>query len=103
MLSGKKGKSLKNKYSSFFSNGRDVPEPEPEPDPELEPEPEPEPEPVPEPEPEPELEPEPEPEPENSMEGICPLLREFKDSQEVELVIERVPPRDKEDLSEYTE
>ena len=43
------------------------------------------------------------PEPENSMEGICPSLREFKDSQEVELVIERVPPRDKEDQSEYTE
>ena len=37
------------------------------------------------------------------MEGICPLLREFKDSQEVELVIERVPPRDKEDRSEYKE
>ena len=30
-------------------------------------------------------------------------LREFKDSQEVELVIERVTPRDKDDCSEYTE
>ena len=44
MPSGKKVKSLKNKYSLFFSNGRDIPEPEPE--------------------------------PENSMEGICPSLRE---------------------------
>ena len=52
MPSGKKEKSLKNKYSSFFR--RDIPEPKPE--------------------------------PENSMEGICPSLREFKDSQEVELV-----------------
>ena len=50
MPSGKKVKSLKNKYSLFFSNGRDIPEPEPE--------------------------------PENSMEGICPSLREFKKSQE---------------------
>ena len=60
MPSDKKVKSLKNKYSSFFSNERDIPEPEPE--------------------------------SENSMEGICPSLREFKESQEVELVIERVPP-----------
>ena len=44
MPSGKKEKSSKNKYSSFFSNRRDIPEPEPE--------------------------------PENSMEGICPSLRE---------------------------
>ena len=63
MPSGKKVKSLKNKYSSFFSNGREIPEAEPE--------------------------------PENSMEGICPLLREFKDTQEVELVIE-VPLQDRE-------
>ena len=55
MRSGKKVKSLKKKYSSFFSNGRDIPEPEPE--------------------------------LENSMEGIYPSLREFKDSQEVELVM----------------
>ena len=50
MPSGKKERSLKKKYSSFFINKRDIPEPEPE--------------------------------PENSMEGICPSLREFKDSQE---------------------
>ena len=31
MPSGKKDKSLKKKYSSFFSNRRDIPEPEPEP------------------------------------------------------------------------
>ena len=30
MLSSKKLKSLKNKYSSFFSKRRDIPEPEPE-------------------------------------------------------------------------
>ena len=30
MPSGKKVKSLKNKYSSFFSNRRDIPEPVPE-------------------------------------------------------------------------
>ena len=59
MSSGKKVKSFKNKYSSFFSNGRDIPELE------------------------------------NSMEGICPSPREFKDSQEVELVIE-VPLQDRE-------
>ena len=52
MPSGKKVKSLKNKYSLFFSTRRDIPEPE------------------------------------NSMQGICPSLREFKDSQEVELVVE---------------
>ena len=46
---------------------------------------------------------EPEPEPENSIEGINTSLKEFKDSQEVEFVIERVPPRDKEDRSENTE
>ena len=51
MPSGKKVKSLKNKYSSFFTNGRDIPEPA------------------------------------NSVEGICPTLREFKDNQ-VEQVIE---------------
>ena len=50
MPSDKKERSLKKKYSLFFSNRRDIPEPEPE--------------------------------PENSMEGICPSLREFKDSQE---------------------
>ena len=50
MPSGKKDKSLKKKYSLFFSKRRYIPEPEPE--------------------------------PENSMEGICPSLREFKDSQE---------------------
>ena len=59
----KKVKSLKNKYSLFFSNGIDIPDPEPE--------------------------------SENSMEGICPFLREFKDCQEVELVIE-VPLQDRE-------
>ena len=32
MPSGKKDKSLKKKYSSFFSNRRDIPEPEPEPE-----------------------------------------------------------------------
>ena len=32
MSSGKKDKSLKTKYSSFFSNRRDIPEPEPEPE-----------------------------------------------------------------------
>ena len=30
MPGSKKEKSLKNKYSSFFSNRRDIPEPEPE-------------------------------------------------------------------------
>ena len=50
MPSSKKERSLKKKYSSFFSNRRDIPETESE--------------------------------PENSMEGICPALREFKDSQE---------------------
>ena len=46
MPSGKKERSLKKKYSSCFSNRRDVSEPE------------------------------------NSMEGIHPLLREFKNSLE---------------------
>ena len=32
MPRGKKEKSLKNDYSSFFSNTRDIPEPEPEPE-----------------------------------------------------------------------
>ena len=32
MPSGKKDKSLKKKYSSFFSNRRDIPETEPEPE-----------------------------------------------------------------------
>ena len=32
MPGGNKDKSLKKKYSSFFSNRRDVPEPEPEPE-----------------------------------------------------------------------
>ena len=50
MPSGKKDKSLKKKYSSFFSNRRDIPEPEPE--------------------------------LENSVEGIYPLLKEFKNSLE---------------------
>ena len=50
MSSVKKEKSLKKKYSLFFSDRKDTPEPEPE--------------------------------PENSVEGIYPLLREFKDRQE---------------------
>ena len=50
MPSGKKDKSLKKKYSSFFSNRRDIPEPEPE--------------------------------LENGVEGIYPLLKEFKNSLE---------------------
>ena len=50
MSSGKKERSLKKKYNSFFNDRRDIPDLEPE--------------------------------PENSMEGICPSLREFKDSQE---------------------
>ena len=50
MPSGKKKKSLKKKYSSFFIDRREIREPEPE--------------------------------PENSVEGIYPSLREFKDSQE---------------------
>ena len=49
MHSSKKERSLKKKYSLFFSGRRDITEPEPE--------------------------------PENSLEGICPLLREFKDSK----------------------
>ena len=32
MPGGKKEKSLKNKYISFFNNRRDIPEPEPEPE-----------------------------------------------------------------------
>ena len=32
MPGGKKEKSVKNKYSSFFSNRRDIPEPKPEPE-----------------------------------------------------------------------
>ena len=54
MPSGKKLNSLKNKYSSFFSDRRDIPEPEPEGEPERE----------------------------NSVEETYPSLREFKDSQE---------------------
>ena len=50
MPSGKKDKSLKNKYSLFFSNRRDIPEPEPD--------------------------------PENSLEGIYPSLKKFKNSLE---------------------
>ena len=50
MPSCKKNKSLTKKYSSFFSNRRDIPEAEPK--------------------------------PENSMEGIYPLLKEFKNIQE---------------------
>ena len=46
MPSGKKERSLKTKYSSLFSNRRDIPEPE------------------------------------NSVEGIYPLLKEFKNSRE---------------------
>ena len=50
MPSGKKERSLMKKYSSFFSNRRDIPELEPE--------------------------------PENSVEGINPSLKEFKNSLE---------------------
>ena len=49
-----KDKSLKKKYSSFFSNRRDIPETEPEQEPELE----------------------------NSVGGIYPLLKEFKNTLE---------------------
>ena len=50
MPSGKKDKILEKIYSLLFNNRRDIPE----------------------------LEPEPEPEPENSLEGIYPSLKEFK-------------------------